>query len=188
MYDRGTLETALRALGDLLADRGETFVVVAIGGGALSYLGLVERSTEDIDLVGLIANEGLVSAEPIPGPLVAAISDVAELHRLQPKWMNSEPTSLLHHGLPSGFLGRCARREFGGLTVLFADRFDQIHLKLLATSRPGDKHHVDLQHLRPTREELLSAAEWARSQAVGEGFEMELRASLATFGVELDRV
>src|SRR5690349_17382175 len=112
MYARSTLETALRALGDLLADRQEQYVVVAIGGGALSYLGLIERATEDIDLVGLIEGEMLVSAEPIPARLVSAISDIAQLHRLQPRWMNGEPTSLLHHGLPRGFIERCVRREF----------------------------------------------------------------------------
>jgi hypothetical protein len=89
-------------------------------------------------------------------------------------------------GLPTGFLGRCTRRQFGGLTVLFADRFDQIHLKLFAISRPFDKHYHDLRRLSPTREELLAAAAWARSQAVGEGFEMELRGALDAFGVTLD--
>ena len=186
MYERQTFERALHALGDLLTDRNETYVVVAIGGGALSFLGLVERSTEDIDLVGLVADEGLVSAEPLPTPLAEAISDVATLHRLQAKWMNGGPTSLLRQGLPVGFLDRCTHRRFGGLTVLFADRFDQIHLKLFAISRPFDKHHSDLQRLSPTREELLAAAAWARTQAVGEGFEMELRAALDTFGVKLD--
>ena len=45
---------------------------------------------------------------------------------------------------------------------------------------------MDLRALAPTREELLAAAKWARSQAAGEGFEMEMRATLRTFGVELD--
>lgn len=176
----------MRALGDLLADRNEPQVVVAIGGGALLFQGLIERSTEDIDLVGLMSRDELVSAQPLPAALAEAIADVAQLHRLPPKWMNGGPTSLLRHGLPSGFLDRCTRRQFGGLTVLFADRFDQIHLKLFAISRPFDKHHSDLQRLSPARDELLAAAQWARTQATGEGFEMELRAALATFGVNLD--
>ncbi|MEO7734686.1 MAG: DUF6036 family nucleotidyltransferase [Kofleriaceae bacterium] len=186
MYDRTTLETALQALGDLLADRGQPYVVVAIGGGALSLLGLIDRSTEDVDLVGLIVDEGLTSAQPLPAPLAEAIVDIATLHHLQKKWMNGGPTSLVRLGLPHGFLDRCTRRQFGGLTVLFADRFDQIHLKLFAMSRPFDKHHHDLQRLTPTRDELLAAAAWARTQAVGEGFEMELRAALNAFGVPID--
>ena len=100
--------------------------------------------------------------------------------------MNGGPTRLLHSGLPAGFLDRCSRRQFGGLTVLFADRFDQIHLKLLAMGRPFDRHHRDLQRLSPTTEELMAAATWARTQATGEGFELELRGALAAFGVTLD--
>lgn len=186
MYDRRHLETALQALGELLADREHEHRVVAIGGGALSMLGLVERSTEDLDLVGVIEGETLQTADPLPATLVEAISDIAQLHGLQRKWMNNGPTSPLVHGLPAGFLTRCTPRTYGGLTVLFASRFDQIHLKLLAIDHPNDKHHVDLRRLQPTREELLAAVSWARTQAVGEVFEMELRRTLASFGVELD--
>jgi hypothetical protein len=173
-------------LGELLADRGQAHQVVAIGGGALSLLGLTERSTEDIDLVGIMERETLQSARPLPVTLVAAIADVAELLGLQPKWMNNEPTGLLRNGLPDGFLERCVSRTYGGLTVLFASRLDQIHLKLLAIDRPNDKHHVDLKRLQPTREELLEAVAWTRRHADGEGFELELRAILATFDVGLD--
>ena len=128
----------------------------------------------------------LFTAEPLPTSLTVAIGEIAGLLQLHGKWMNGEPTSLLTHGLPIGFLKRTEPREYGGLTVLFADRFDQIHLKLFAVSAPNDKHHMDLRALAPTREELLAAAKWARSQAAGEGFEMEMRATLRTFGVELD--
>lgn len=184
MYDRLALEGALRALGDVLADRGEAYQVVAIGGGALSLRGLIQRSTEDIDLIGVVHDGVLVSAEPLPAGLRTAIADVALLVGSD-RWMNGEPTSLLIHGLPSGFLDRCERRTYGGLTILLADRVDQIHLKLFAISAPNDKHHADLRALSPTAAELVSAAQWARTQATGEGFEMELRATLATFGVEL---
>lgn len=186
MYELSTFESALMAVGELLADRGERHAVVAIGGGALSFLGLIQRSTEDIDLVALLANDTLTSAEPLPPSLATAVAEIATMYRLDPKWMNAEPTSLLRHGLPKGFLDRCVRREFSALTVLFASRFDQIHFKLLAISRPNDKHHADLKQLEPTREELWSAVRWVRTQATGEGSEMELRAALASFGVDLD--
>jgi hypothetical protein len=164
------------------------FEVVAIGGGALSLLGLIERSTEDIDLVGVVHGTLIESAEPLPEALSSAIADIAKLHSLRPKWMNNEPTSLLVHGLPVGFLARCVSHEWGGLKIFFASRFDQLHLKLLAISSPGDKHHVDLKRLQPTKDELIAAARWARTQAAGEGFEMELRASLRSFGVDVDDV
>jgi hypothetical protein len=186
MYERRTLETALEALGELLADRGESYELVAIGGGALSLAGLIVRSTEDLDLVALIEEEDLVTAEPLPPALAAAISDVAKVRGLHPNWINGEPTGLLTHGLPDGFLERCSRRSFGALTIHFADRFDQIHLKLIASSHPHDKHHRDLEALNPTELELRAAVSWARTQVHGEGAELELRAILATFGVEID--
>jgi hypothetical protein len=103
MYERRTLEAALQALGELLTDRGHAHQVVAIGGGALSLVGLTERSTEDIDLVGLIERDALQSAQPLPATLIEAIADVAQLLGLHRKWMNNGPTSLLRHGLPDGF-------------------------------------------------------------------------------------
>jgi hypothetical protein len=42
MLDRGSLSDALTAVGDLLADRGHAIEVVAIGGGGLLLLGLIE--------------------------------------------------------------------------------------------------------------------------------------------------
>ena len=52
MFDHRSLEEALAAVGDLLADRGQRIEVVAIGGGDLLLLGLIERVTKDLDLVG----------------------------------------------------------------------------------------------------------------------------------------
>ena len=185
MYPRGVLEAALEALGELVADRGEAHVVVAIGGGALSLLGLMERATEDVDLVGVIKDGTLIPAQPLPTTLRDAVADIAALRNLQPKWMNGEPTSLLQRGLPEGFLARCERRQFGGLTVLLASRFDQIHLKLYAVSGPHDKHYADLRRLQPTRDELTAAATWVRRHSVSED---DLRNALDSFGVTLDDV
>ena len=36
-------------LGELLADRGHAVELVAIGGGSLLLLGLIERPTKDLD-------------------------------------------------------------------------------------------------------------------------------------------
>ena len=188
MYQRTTLEHALQALGDLLADRAQAFEVVAIGGGALAMLGLIDRPTEDIDLVAVVQDAELCKAQPLPPELQAAIADIAALHGLHGKWVNGEPTGLLRHGLPAGFLARCSRRSFGGLSVLLASRFDQIHLKLLAISRQDDKHHADLRQLQPSVAELRAAAAWARTQATGAGFEFELRGVLATFELESNDV
>ena len=190
MLDRQGLENALVTLGELLSDRNERFKVVAIGGGALSLTGLIDRSTHDIDLVAVSTDDGLVTAEPLPSGLHNAIKDIADVLRLDRKWMNAGPTSLLRFGLPSGFVERCEERTYGTLTVLIASRLDQIHFKLFAAADEyhggpqTGKHHRDLQRLGPTSEELLLAASWARTHDPSEGFLIQLRGALRPFGVE----
>lgn len=46
-FSSESLEDALELLGELLTDRGEEVEVVAIGGGSLLLLGLIERATKD---------------------------------------------------------------------------------------------------------------------------------------------
>ena len=63
----------LRAVGDLLADRGARHEVVAIGGAALAILGLIDRATEDLDVVAMVGDVGIESAEVLPESLRDAI-------------------------------------------------------------------------------------------------------------------
>ncbi len=60
------LETALAALGKLLQDRNLDYQVVAIGGGGLLLVGLMIRTTKDLDLVALIEKGELISAKRQP--------------------------------------------------------------------------------------------------------------------------
>ena len=184
MYEHTKLNAALQALGDLLRDQGHDYTIVAIGGAALALTGLIVRATEDVDVVAVIRDGVLVTAEPLPRPLEQAVVELATVLDLHPRWLNAGPTSLLRHGLPEGFLSRCSRRTWGGLTVLFADRVDQIHFKVLAASGPHDKHFHDLRQLQPTREELVAAVAWARTQATGEVFEAELDSLVSALGFE----
>lgn len=172
-------------LGQLLLDRGHRFEVVAVGGGGLLLIGLIDRPTKDLDLVALRDVGVLVPATVLPPPLAEAAEDVARVLDLAPGWMNGGPTSLLRFGLPEGFLDRLERREYGGLVILLASRFDQIHFKLYAAAddRPGGKHHVDLQRLRPTHDELRAAASWTRTHDPSEGFAIMLGGVLCTFGL-----
>lgn len=93
-------------LGQLLADRGYHYEVVAIGGGSLLLLRLIERTTKDLDLVALLKNGQLISANPLPSPLLQAAKDVGNALELGQDWLNIGPSSLLEGGLPKGFLGR----------------------------------------------------------------------------------
>lgn len=184
MFDATALEEALQLLGQLLADRHEPFDVVAIGGGGLLLIGLIERPTKDVDLVALRDGATLLPVTTLPSALREAIEDVARVLDLSPSWMNG-PGSLLRFGLPDGFLERVETRVFGALTVSLASRFDQIHFKLYAAAddRPNGKHHVDLQRLQPTHAELRAAARWARTHDPSEGFAIVVRGVLAAFGL-----
>jgi Nucleotidyltransferase of unknown function (DUF6036) len=176
----------LAALGEHLDAADERFELVVVGGSALLVLGAIERATRDVDIVALRSGEGLETADPLPAALIAAGERVARDFSLEPDWLNPGPTRLLDFDLPEGFLARVQTRPYGeALTVHFASRFDQIHLKLYALVDQGPgKHEADLRALGPDEEELLAAARWARSHDPSEGFERELRAVLAHLGVD----
>ncbi len=162
----------LGALGEQLAAAGKRFELIVNGGSALLALGLIERSTRDIDIVALRTGEGPVSAEPLPPSLREARDHVTRDFSLAPDWLNSGPTSLLDFGLPEGFLERLERRDYGpGLTVFLASRYDQIHFKLYAAVDQGPgKHERDLRALDPSPAELRAAAAWARDHDASPGF------------------
>ena len=185
--DRTGADEALTALGELLAQSGERFELVVIGGAGLLALGLIDRSTRDVDVVALRRGADLIEAEPFPRPLVEARNRVAEDFDLPESWLNAAPSRLLDFGLPVGFAERLERRDYGpALTVWLASRFDQIHFKLyaLADQAPGSKHDLDLRALEPTGGELLAASRWAITHDPSEGFRQELLRVLAYLGVE----
>ena len=186
MFTLDAIDEALRALGDLLRDRGERIRVVAIGGGGLLLLGITNRPTKDLDLVAVLDAHGMISAEPMPPALARAAIEVAQLLALATDWINPGPTSLLRFGLPDGFLTRAIVRDYGGLVVHLASRFDQIHFKLFAAAedRPGGKHHLDLVRMQPTADELRLALGWACSHDPSDAFRILAVQVLAAFGVE----
>jgi hypothetical protein len=177
------IDNALSALGELLAAAGTPCEIVVIGGAALQVLGLVTRPTADVDVVAIV-DHGLQSAEPLPAPLADAAHRVAVDFGLPDDWLNPGPTAMLQWGLPEGFVGRLTARIYGALTADFASRFDQIHFKLFAfADLGGGRHEADLKALRPTREELLAAAAWARTQDPSPGFLSVLAVALERLGV-----
>jgi hypothetical protein len=88
-------EVLLRALGEQLAARGEHFELVVIGGSALLALGLVERTTKDVDILALRTDAGLEGADPMPKGLRAAGDLVARDFELPAEWLNPGPAGLL---------------------------------------------------------------------------------------------
>ena len=181
--DSATLEEALMVLGQLLADRDLYYEIVAIGGGSLLLLRQIERTTKDLDLVALVENGQLVSADPLPQILLKAAVDVGKALELGSDWLNIGPASLFKMGLPDGFMKRMHTRHYKGLTIHLADRFDQICFKLYASvdQGPQSKHFADLITLKPSIDELVQAKSWCISHDVSEIFEIEIDKALENF-------
>jgi hypothetical protein len=86
-------------------------------------------------------------------------------------------------GLPEGFGGRLKGKEYGSrLTVYYASRYDQIHLKLYAAVDQDSYHVQDLALLKPTGAEVLAAARWTLTQDVSGAFRDSLKDFLRTQG------
>jgi len=184
---RTQLETALRALGEVLDARGLHYEVVLIGGGNLILRGLVTRpTTKDLDVLGEWTADGVKPMRPMPEPLRIAVVDVARTYGLASDWVNLGPEALLDPGLPAGFLERLERHDYGGLVAWLADRFDMVCFKLYATvdQGPRSRHLQDLSELRPNRDELLAAARWTVTHDPSPGYRSLLVETLRQLGVE----
>ena len=58
----GDVEQALRLVGELLAAEGHEYAVIILGGAALNLLGIVERTTADVDILAFAT---LVPTQPL---------------------------------------------------------------------------------------------------------------------------
>jgi hypothetical protein len=181
-----SLEDALGALGAVLEARGLEYSMVAVGGGSLLLLGLLQRPTKDLDIVAVAGRTGYERSSPLPEPFALAVRDTARVMGLAEDWVNPGPASLLDFGLPPGFETRLEERRFGSLDLRLLGRGDQIALKLYAAvdQGPSSKHTADLRRLAATGPELLAGARWALGHDPSPGFRQTLVQALAAFGVE----
>ena len=183
-----TLDQALHALSAFLeADHADPERLVVIGGSALIALGIVSRTTKDMDIMaGVDPWRGLVDPRPLSQALLRAAGKVAQELQLDPHWLNTGPADQIQAGLPVGFLSRLTRRDYGPyLTIFYPDRFDLIHLKLFAVIDQGAGRHVsDLKALQPTEDELILSARWVLTQDAGEVFPQIVRNTLTSLGYE----
>jgi hypothetical protein len=147
--------------------------IIVVGGTALNLLGIVERTTRDVDVLAVVKGKAqpggvvLTPPDPLPEPLRQAIVTVARDLGLSGDWMNTVVGLQWQTGLPPGLERRLHWRRYGGLTVGLADRYDLIFFKLYAAADsggPSSVHFQDLLSLRPTEGELSAAATWVREQ------------------------
>ncbi len=170
------LEDALRAVGELLKAEGASAAIVVVGGASLSLLGLIGRTTRDVDVIARVRetapSDRLIPPEPMPEPLVRAIGTVARDFGLPSDWMNTDVALQWRSGLPPGLAEDLVWRQYAALRVGLAGRRSLIALKLFAAvdSGPEGVHFQDLTRLRPTEKELSEAAVWVRTQDAAGAF------------------
>jgi len=185
-----TLDHALDSLAIRLAENLDPPVeIVVCGGSALIATGLVARTTKDVDVVALLRDGVLHTPSPLPESLRQGAAEVAEDLGLDRNWLNNGPSrdegGLFQLGLPEGFVQRLQSKSFGStLRVHFASRIDQIYFKLYASADRGGYHIEDLSVLSPSPDELESAARWAMTHDVSEGFALVLKGLLRKLGHE----
>ena len=171
-----TIEELLTALGSHLSEAGSSAGIVVVGGSSLARMGWVERTTHDIDVIAQATMTGdtweLLSPDPLPESLLAAVARVARDFGLPNDWLNTTIGAQWQRGLPPGFVDEIVWRRYGALDVGFAGRRGLIALKLFAAvdQGPGSVHLQDLQALGPTDAELEQAAEWVSAQDAAEDF------------------
>lgn len=186
------IEEAFGLLGERLAETGTgPFRLVVCGGASLIASSLVQRSTKDVDVVALMdSNHKLVNPDPLPNDLLHLAHEVAEELDIEKFWLNNGPSSgsggLFQMGLPEGLASRLTSKEYGSfLTVYLIDRMDQVCFKVYATADAGSgRHSLDLQNLEPSTEELVTAAQWAMTHDISEGFRLILKSMYKQLGYE----
>ncbi|PSQ84726.1 MAG: hypothetical protein BRD30_11425 [Bacteroidetes bacterium QH_2_63_10] len=85
----------LSAVGELLEEQGERASIVVVGGASLNLLGLIERTTDDVDVIARASDAGaeeapaLILPDPLPDPLQNAVKRVARDFGLEEEWLNT---------------------------------------------------------------------------------------------------
>ena len=189
MNRKEEIERALTTLSRRMALSGaEDLEVLCCGASALCVLGLLSRSTLDVDVLGIITDETeVVPCEHFSPEMKSAIEASGRELGLPGDWFNGSASTLLQHSLPSGALERSTkhRREFGPcLVVRFLDRMDQVALKLFASMDPrdGQRHLRDLEEISPTRDEIRNAIGWMSAWKSNEAFRERLAYLVEGFG------
>ncbi|MBF0106275.1 MAG: hypothetical protein HQM16_13225 [Deltaproteobacteria bacterium] len=160
----------MQALSDTYAALdGPELSVYVCGGAGLLFLKLIDRPTQDIDLLG---------PPDIPDQFWRAAALTAKNFGLPVDWINTSPSFLWKMGLPDGFYDRCKifklKERLSHLKIFLSSRLDQIHFKLFAAidelqfnlSQYGiTSHHLeDLKKLNPKKNEIKLACDWCLKQ------------------------
>jgi len=192
MIDHGNIDKIFQALDRQIELQGGTKInLVVCGGTALAVLGLVSRTTKDVDVLATLSEEGgnanLIKISSFPEWFSRAAEAVQRDFGLSDRWINLGPASQLDMGLPEGFSTRLIEKRYGDhLKIFYTCRLDQIHFKLFAAlDQDSESHHYeDLLKLSPREDELGQACSWVLQQDVSEEFRYILKDFLIQNGYE----
>jgi hypothetical protein len=169
----------------------EPVELVSCGGASLNLLGLVSRTTGDVDIIcsvvaGAKGKPRHLARMVMPSLLTELVAEVGREMGLKEQWLNFGPAPLMDFGLPDGLENRLERRSYGKCLALHViSRFDQIHLKIYAAMDPKTRietHLGDLIDLEPTEAEAGAAADWLLKRKTSADFRRKLREVLDRTG------
>lgn len=186
--ERSNIDEIFKALDAQIGVHGGIAInLVICGDTALAALELVSRTTKDADILGIMemaqSKPFIFAIKKMPDWLKRAAEVVGRDFGLPDNWLNIGPMSQLESGLPEGFVERLVIRKYGRyLSVYYIGRIDQIHFKLYAAVDRNDYHTQDLLALKPSVQEMKTAAQWVLTQDVSETFRLLLRDFLERTG------
>jgi hypothetical protein len=191
MITPNNLDEILKALDrQIQVHDGSPISLVICGGTALFALGLVLRTTRDVDVLGTVSKEHgqilVMKINKFPKFLIEAANAVQKDFGLPDGWLNKGPTSQVDSGLPQGFEKRLIKKQYGDyLSIYYISRLDQINFKLYAAVDRNGYHVDDLFQLNPTQREIEAAARWVLTQDVSIGFKTILKDFLRKHGYDI---
>jgi len=108
MRRKEEIEHALTVLGRRMAlDGAPDMEVLCCGASALCVLGLLTRSTMDVDVLGVVVRDrDLNPCEVFPEEMERAIANAGLELGLAEDWFNGSASRLLERGVPEGTLER----------------------------------------------------------------------------------
>jgi len=182
--NNSTMQPALiiPAFDTYLAARGLRFEAVVIGGAALVLLGVVQRTTDDCDVLDPV----------IPEVVLVAARAFAREQGIAADWLNSKAHDFVGVPgcLPDGWRGRLRMAYEGkALSLQTLGRLDLLCTKLVALVDRGTDYQ-DCVALAPTADELRAAwpfvADYEGNPESREGYWVPLaRRQLARLAKEL---
>lgn len=126
------------------------FEAIVVGGTALSLLGVITRTTRDVDLL----------TSPIPPIILRHAKDFARIHGLADNWLNDAPQTL-KKDLPKGWEAKTQIiYEGSALKLRTLERQHLIISKLYAACDRDADDLQDLLAMKPSFKEIDDAGEW----------------------------